>query len=39
MITKPKEITFVFENCDSIVIDGKYIGEFLVDDLHTRLWE
>lgn len=36
MITKLKEVTFVFENCDSITIDGKYIGEFLVDDLHTR---
>ena len=28
-------ITFVFENCDEITIDGKYIGDFLVDDIHT----
>lgn len=23
-----KEITFIFENCDSITVSGKYIGEF-----------
>lgn len=28
-------ITFVFENCDKITIDGKYIGDFLVDDIET----
>lgn len=35
MVTKLKKIEFTFENCDSITIDGKYVGEFLVDDLHT----
>lgn len=30
-----KEVTFIFENCDSITIDGKYVGEFLVDDIKT----
>lgn len=32
---KLKYIRFIFENCDSIVIDGKYVGHFLVDDIHT----
>ena len=32
---KLKYITFVFENCDCITIDGKYVGEFLVDDIQT----
>ncbi|MBQ6697087.1 MAG: hypothetical protein IJN16_10335 [Lachnospiraceae bacterium] len=30
-----KYIEFILENCDSIIIDGKYVGEFIVDDLHT----
>lgn len=30
-----KEITFVFENCDYITIDGKYVGHFIVDDIKT----
>lgn len=34
---KLKNITFIFENCDSITIDGKYVGEFLVDDIHTSI--
>lgn len=34
---KLKEITFVFENCDCITIDGKYIGDFLVDELNTSI--
>lgn len=32
---KLKQITFYFENCDWIAIDGKYVGDFLVDELHT----
>lgn len=32
-----KNITFVFENCDTITIDGKYIGDFLVSDLKTEI--
>ncbi len=32
---KLKQITLVFENCDAITIDGKYVGQFLVDNLHT----
>ena len=34
---KIKEITFTFENCDQITIEGKYIGEFLVADIHTSI--
>lgn len=32
-----KEITFVLENCDHITIDGKYIGDFLVEDIRTSI--
>lgn len=32
---KLKNITFTFENCDMITIDGKYIGDFLVDEINT----
>ena len=35
MVTKLKSISFSFENCEFITIDGKYVGEFLVDDLKT----
>lgn len=34
---KIKYIEFIFENCDSIKIEGKYIGYFLVDDLKTSI--
>lgn len=34
---KLKEITFVLENCDHITIDGKYVGDFVVDDIHTSI--
>lgn len=34
---KLKNITLVFENCDSITIDGKYVGEFIVDDIHISI--
>ena len=34
---KLKEITFVLENCDLITIDGKYIGDFIVEDIHTAI--
>lgn len=37
MCTKLKSITFIFENCDEITIDGKYVGDFLVDDIRTRI--
>ena len=33
---KLKNIVFNFENCDSITIKGKYIGDFLVDDIKTN---
>lgn len=32
---KLKQITFHFENLESITIDGKYVGYFLVDELNT----
>lgn len=31
------KITFAFENCDSLTIDGKYIGEFDVEDIRTTI--
>lgn len=34
---KLKFIEFVFENCDSIKIEGKYIGDFLIDNLKTSI--
>lgn len=34
---KLKEITFVLENCDLITIDGKYIGNFIVEDIRTSI--
>lgn len=34
---KLKYITFFLENCDSITIDGKYIGSFLVSDIKTSI--
>lgn len=34
---KLKYIEFIFENCDAIKIEGKYIGDFLVDDLETSI--
>lgn len=34
---KLKEITFHLENCDHITIDGKYIGDFLVDKIETSI--
>ena len=33
---KFENISFIFENCEHITIDGKYIGQFLVDDINTR---
>ena len=32
-----KQITFIFENCDSIKIEGIYIGDFLIDDITTSI--
>lgn len=32
-----KEITFTFENCDYLKIDGKYVGDFVVDDIKTSI--
>lgn len=34
---KLKYITFIFENCDSITIEGKYIGDFIVDNIQTSI--
>ena len=28
-----KEIELQFENCEYVTINGKYVGEFLVDDI------
>lgn len=32
-----KQITFHFENCECITINGKYIGEFLVDEISNTV--
>lgn len=32
-----KDITFTLENCDSITISGKYIGEFHIGEVSTTL--
>lgn len=32
-----KSITFNFENCDSLTIDGRYIGDFSVADINTKI--
>lgn len=34
---KLKEITFHFENCDCLTIDGKYIGNFYVGNIKTEI--
>lgn len=34
---KIRELTFVFENCEFITIDGKYVGGFYLDDIKTRI--
>ena len=34
---KLKYITFLLENCDVITIDGKYIGNFLIDNIRTTI--
>lgn len=34
---KLTDITFIFENCDSITINGCYIGDFVVDDIKTSI--
>lgn len=32
-----ENITFILENCDLITIDGKYVGDFIVDDIQTSI--
>ncbi len=32
-----KSVDFILENCEVITIDGKYIGDFLIDDVQTRI--
>ena len=34
---KLKYITFGFENCDQITIEGKYVGDFVVQDIKTEI--
>ena len=34
---KLNQITFYLENCDHIVIDGKYVGDFLVDQIESSV--
>ena len=37
MVMRLKTVTFVLENCEMITMDGKYIGDFLVDDIHSNI--
>ncbi len=32
-----KELTFIFENCEEMTIDGRYIGDFWMKDLTTEI--
>lgn len=34
---KLKYITFTLENCDQVTIDGKYIGDFYVNDIEQEI--
>ena len=34
---KLKYITFGLENCDQITIEGKYVGDFVVQDIKTEI--
>lgn len=34
---KIKELTLIFENCEFITIDGKYVGGFELDGIKTRI--
>ena len=34
---KIKNINFVFENCDEIMIDGKYIGDIMLNNIKTSI--
>lgn len=34
---KIKEIHFILENCDMITVDGKYIGDFCMEDIRTSI--
>lgn len=36
-VMKIKEITLFLENCDSITFDGKYIGDFNIEDIRTSI--
>ncbi len=36
-MSRIKEITFTFENCEMITIPGKYIGSFCVDDVRKSV--
>lgn len=37
MILKIRDITFVFENCEAITIDGRYIGDFFAENIDTSV--
>ena len=32
-----KAIEFVFENCESVTIDSKHIGDFLIEGIETKI--
>lgn len=34
---KLTDITFIFENCDCITINGCYVGDFVIDDIKTSI--
>ena len=34
---KLTDVTFIFENCDCVTINGCYIGDFVIDDIKTSV--
>lgn len=36
-VTTIHHIELTFENCEVIKIPGKYIGEFCIDNIHTKI--
>lgn len=35
---KLKEITFTLENCETITVDGKYVGHFIIDNIEKGFY-
>lgn len=35
--TEIKSIEFIFENCECLTIDGRYIGDLIIEDIRTSI--